>query len=33
VDGKILVALHGRMGGMIPSPEEVFEALIKSFSI
>lgn len=33
VDGKIPVALHGRMGGMIPSPEEVFEALIKSFSI
>ncbi len=33
VDGKIPVALHGRMGGMVPSPEEVFEALIKSFSI
>lgn len=33
VDGKIPVALHGRMGGMVPSPEEVFEALLKSFSI
>jgi 2-oxoglutarate/2-oxoacid ferredoxin oxidoreductase subunit alpha len=33
VDGKVPVALHGRMGGMVPSPEEVFEALIKRFSI
>jgi 2-oxoglutarate ferredoxin oxidoreductase subunit alpha len=33
VDGKVKVAFHGRMGGMVPSPEEVFEALIKSFSI
>jgi 2-oxoglutarate ferredoxin oxidoreductase subunit alpha len=33
VDGKVKVALHGRMGGMVPSPEEVFDALIKSFSI
>jgi 2-oxoglutarate/2-oxoacid ferredoxin oxidoreductase subunit alpha len=33
VDGKVPVALHGRMGGMVPSPEEVFEALLKSFSI
>lgn len=33
VDGKVKVALHGRMGGMVPSPEEVLDALIKSFSI
>jgi 2-oxoglutarate ferredoxin oxidoreductase subunit alpha len=33
VDGKVPVALHSRMGGMVPSPEEVSEALIKSFSI
>jgi 2-oxoglutarate/2-oxoacid ferredoxin oxidoreductase subunit alpha len=33
VDGKIKVALHNRMGGMVPSPEEVFDALLKSFSI
>jgi 2-oxoglutarate/2-oxoacid ferredoxin oxidoreductase subunit alpha len=33
VEGKVPVTLHGRMGGMVPSPEEVFEALIKSFSI
>jgi len=33
VEGKVKVALHSRMGGMIPSPEEVFDALLKSFSI
>jgi 2-oxoglutarate ferredoxin oxidoreductase subunit alpha len=33
VDGKVKVALHNRMGGMVPSPEEVTDALIKSFSI
>jgi 2-oxoglutarate ferredoxin oxidoreductase subunit alpha len=33
VNGKVNVALHGRMGGMVPSPEEVFDALKKSFSI
>jgi 2-oxoglutarate ferredoxin oxidoreductase subunit alpha len=33
VEGKVKVALHSRMGGMIPSPEEVFETLISSFSI
>jgi hypothetical protein len=33
VDGKVRVALHNRMGGMVPSPEEVFNALITSFSI
>ncbi len=33
VDGKVRVALHGRMGGMVPSPEEVLDALLKSFSI
>jgi 2-oxoglutarate ferredoxin oxidoreductase subunit alpha len=33
VEGRVKVALHNRMGGMIPSPEEVLDALIKSFSI
>jgi len=33
VDGKVKVALHNRMGGMVPSPEEVLDALIRSFSI
>jgi 2-oxoglutarate ferredoxin oxidoreductase subunit alpha len=33
VDGRVKVALHNRMGGMVPSPEEVLDALIKSFSI
>jgi 2-oxoglutarate/2-oxoacid ferredoxin oxidoreductase subunit alpha len=32
-DGRVKVALHNRMGGMVPSPEEVMDALIKSFSI
>lgn len=33
VDGRVKVALHNRMGGMVPSPEEVNDALLKSFSI
>jgi 2-oxoglutarate ferredoxin oxidoreductase subunit alpha len=33
VNGKVRVALHNRMGGMVPSPEDVLDALIKSFSI
>jgi 2-oxoglutarate ferredoxin oxidoreductase subunit alpha len=33
VNGKVKVALHNRMGGMVPSPEEVVDALMKSFSI
>ena len=33
VDGKVKVALHNRMGGMVPSPEDVVDALVKSFSI
>lgn len=33
VEGKVKVALHNRMGGMVPSPEEVCDALIKHFSI
>jgi 2-oxoglutarate ferredoxin oxidoreductase subunit alpha len=33
VDGRVKVALHNRMGGMVPSPEEVLDAMIKSFSI
>lgn len=32
-NGKVPVAFYGRMGGMVPSPEEVVEALIKHFSI
>lgn len=33
VEGKTKVALHSRMGGMVPSPEEVVDALVNSFSI
>jgi 2-oxoglutarate ferredoxin oxidoreductase subunit alpha len=33
VDGRVKVALHNRMGGMVPSPEDVCDALISSFSI
>ena len=33
VNGKVKVDLHNRMGGMVPSPDEVCDALIKSFSI
>jgi 2-oxoglutarate ferredoxin oxidoreductase subunit alpha len=33
VNGKVKVDLHSRMGGMVPSPDEVCDALIKSFSI
>jgi 2-oxoglutarate ferredoxin oxidoreductase subunit alpha len=33
VDGHVKVALHNRMGGMVPSPEEVFDGLLTSFSI
>lgn len=33
VNGKVQVAHFGRMGGVVPSPEEVVEALIKHFSI
>lgn len=32
-DGRVKVALCNRMGGMVPSPEEVVEALMKHFSI
>jgi 2-oxoglutarate ferredoxin oxidoreductase subunit alpha len=32
-NGRVQVAFYGRMGGMVPSPEEVVEALIKNFSI
>jgi 2-oxoglutarate ferredoxin oxidoreductase subunit alpha len=32
-EGRVKVALHNRMGGMVPSPEEVLDALIKHFSI
>ncbi len=33
VDGKVKVALHNRMGGMVPSPEDVLQALVQHFSI
>lgn len=33
VEGKVKVALHNRMGGMVPSPEEVSQALEDHFSI
>lgn len=33
VEGKVGVKLHNRMGGMVPSPEEVLDALINNFSI
>jgi 2-oxoglutarate ferredoxin oxidoreductase subunit alpha len=29
IEGKIPVEFYGRMGGIIPSPEEIFEALVK----
>ncbi|MBN2813560.1 MAG: 3-methyl-2-oxobutanoate dehydrogenase subunit VorB [Bacteroidales bacterium] len=32
-EGRVKVALHNRMGGMVPSPEEVLDALITHFSI
>ncbi len=33
VEGKVKVALHNRMGGMVPSPDDVVDALIENFSI
>jgi 2-oxoglutarate ferredoxin oxidoreductase subunit alpha len=33
VEGRVKVALHNRMGGMVSSPEDVFNALVQSFSI
>jgi 2-oxoglutarate ferredoxin oxidoreductase subunit alpha len=33
VEGRVKVALHNRMGGMVPSPEDVYNALMQSFSI
>lgn len=32
VNGKVPVEFYGRMGGIIPSPEEVYEAFVKSFN-
>ena len=29
VNGKVPVDFYGRTGGVIPSPEEVYDALIK----
>ena len=33
VEGRVKIALHNRMGGMVPSPEDVYNALLQSFSI
>jgi len=33
VEGATRVTLHNRMGGMVPSPDEVYEALIEKFGI
>jgi 2-oxoglutarate/2-oxoacid ferredoxin oxidoreductase subunit alpha len=33
VEGRVKVALHNRMGGMVPSPEDVYHALLQCFSI
>ncbi|MBN2480667.1 MAG: 3-methyl-2-oxobutanoate dehydrogenase subunit VorB [Bacteroidales bacterium] len=33
VENNTLVALHNRMGGMVPTPEEVYHALLQKFSI
>jgi 2-oxoglutarate ferredoxin oxidoreductase subunit alpha len=33
VEGQVKVALHNRMGGMVPSPEEVSQALEDHFTI
>jgi 2-oxoglutarate ferredoxin oxidoreductase subunit alpha len=33
VEGRVKVALCNRMGGMVPSPEEVLDALLQRFSI
>lgn len=30
VNGRVPVNFYGRMGGMVPSPEEIFEAFVKS---
>jgi 2-oxoglutarate ferredoxin oxidoreductase subunit alpha len=30
VNGRIPVNFFGRLGGIVPSPEEVFEAFLKS---
>lgn len=32
VNGKVPVNFYGRMGGMIPSPEEIYEAFVKSIN-
>ncbi|MEF9931151.1 MAG: 3-methyl-2-oxobutanoate dehydrogenase subunit beta, partial [Bacteroidales bacterium] len=32
VNGKVPVSFHGRLGGMIPSPEEIYEAFVKSIN-
>lgn len=32
-EGKVPVEHYGRMGGMIPSPEEVFEVFMKKFNV
>lgn len=32
VNGKVPVNFHGRLGGMIPSPDEIYEAFVKSIN-
>ena len=31
--GNVKIALHNHMGGVVPAPEEVYHALIQTFSI
>jgi 2-oxoglutarate ferredoxin oxidoreductase subunit alpha len=33
VEGKVEVLQHNRMGGVVPTPEEVYQALLEKFSI
>ena len=33
VDGKVKVDFYGRMGGVVPTPEEIVEALKTKFMI
>ena len=32
VDGKVPVEFYGRNGGIVPSPDEVYEAFVKLFN-
>ena len=33
IDGAVPVLLHGRMGGMVPSPDEVVTAARRAWSV